>query len=102
MKRNTFAVRTYFQNVEKVSHIPADKRAKITDMMMKKAAEKTSVLVNSIIRTQLSKTGMLVKDDVTVKKHPSVSDLFDIPTVEAPDIEQEPKKESGDNNGNEK
>lgn len=76
----------FFQRVDKVSHISASDRCDINESMMKKAAEKSSMLINSIVRSQLMKAGVMMDKEVEVKKQPSVSDLFDIPTVEAPDV----------------
>lgn len=88
-----------FRNVDKVTHITASDRATIIKELQKQAAEKSADILSDVIRSQLMKCGELVQESVTGKKVPSVSDLFDIPTVEPPDVnkgvekkEEQPEK----------
>ena len=77
-----------FRNVDKVTHITASDRATIIKELQKQAAEKSADILSDVIRSQLMKSGELVQESVTGKKVPSVSDLFDIPTVEPPDVKK--------------
>lgn len=82
----------FFRSVNKVTHITASDRAAIIKELQKQAAEKFSDIVSDVIRSQLMKSGVLLGQDIKTKKVPSVSDLFDIPTVEAPDVDKADKK----------
>ena len=77
-----------FRNVDKVTHITASDRATIIKELQKQAAEKSADILSDVVRSQLMKSGELVQEGVTGKKVPSVSDLFDIPTVEPPDVDK--------------
>ncbi len=76
----------WFRNVEKVTHITAADRSTLSQKLQQETAGKSADIISGVIRNQLVKSGDLRMDEVKVKKVPSVSDLFDIPTVEAPDI----------------
>lgn len=83
----------FFRSVDKVTHITASDRTVIIEKLNKQAAEKSAVIINGIVRSQLVKSGILLPEKVKAKKVPSVSDLFDIPSVEAPDIGETIEKE---------
>lgn len=83
----------FFRSVDKVTHITASDRTDIITELQKQAADKSSDIISDMVRSQLMKSGVLPGGDVEKKKVPSVSDLFDIPTVEAPDIEKTGEKE---------
>ena len=82
----------FFRSVDKVTHITASDRAEIIKELQKQAAEKSTDILSDVIRSQLMKSGVLLGEDVKSKKVSSVSDLFYIPTIEAPDVDKADKK----------
>ncbi len=83
----------FFRSVDKVTHITAADRTAIIKELQKQAVRKSTDLIKSVVVSQLIKTGS-IRPEVKEKKVPSVSDLFDIPTVEAPDVGEEKEEES--------
>lgn len=83
----------FFGNVEKETQITASDRGIIIGTLQEEASRKTTDIINGIVKSQMVKTGQLRPEEVTAKKVPSVSDLFDIPTVEAPDVGEGAKEE---------
>jgi hypothetical protein len=82
----------FFRSVDKVTHITASERGDIIAELQDRAARKSVDVINGIIKSQMVKTGVLRPEDVKAEKV-SVSDLFDIPTVEAPDVGKEKEEE---------
>ncbi len=89
----------FFQNVDKVTHISASDRTDIIKTLSKQTVVKSVDIITSVIRNLLISEGITPSTSseggVKAQKAPSVSDLFDIPTVEAPDVlKGKAKKES--------
>ncbi len=89
-----------FGNVEKNTHISASDREELSEDLIKQTVEKTSEILAGMVRNLISREGILPTPSrvIQAKKMPSVSDLFDIPSVEAPDVQNRnrrtPKKKS--------
>jgi hypothetical protein len=81
----------FYGEVNKYTHVSAEDREVIITSLIKQATEKSLSIVSSIIRNQLLKSGIIPKE-VSEKKETSISDLFKIPSVEAPNINAEKKK----------
>lgn len=81
----------FFKNVKTSSHITSSAREEIVDSLIEQTSEKISFELNGIIRTILIKSGLLMQAEPENVREPSVSDLFDIPSVEAPTITRTPR-----------
>ncbi len=81
----------FFSRVDKVTHITASDRTTIIENLKQETAEKSASLIHGVVRGQLIKTGVLEIERLKVVKDTSLSELFDIPTVEAPSVEKEEK-----------
>jgi len=84
----------FFRSVDKVTHITTSDRSTIIAKLQNLAAQKSTDVINGVIKSQMVKSGVLRPDEVKTKKVPSVSDLFDIPTVEARDVVEDKEEET--------
>lgn len=78
----------FFRNVNKVTHITSQDRQELMDKMSFNILENIETLVISVSRSELIKTGVLLPEEIKREKAPSVSDMFNIPSVEAPEIDE--------------
>ncbi len=84
----------FFQRVDKVSHIPAVERTEIMRELASAAARKAVHLVTAVVRSELAREEPIVIEEVPdtqleERKEPTLEDLFEIPSMEAPSVEQE-------------
>lgn len=78
----------FFRNVNKITHITSEERKELSDKMVVEILSKIENIVLSVSRSELIKTGVLLPEEVKKEKAPSVSDMFNIPSVEAPEIDE--------------
>lgn len=79
----------FFRNVEKVTHISASDRTTLINELSRIAVAKSVDIMTGVVQNLLVSEGISESsspEGVKLKKAPSVSDLFDIPSVEAPDV----------------
>lgn len=72
----------FFQKIEKSVHIDAQDRIQLFKMLEKDASERTISIINGFIRSIITKTGVDTDEDIKERELPSISDMFDIPSVE--------------------
>ncbi len=78
----------FFRNVEKITHITSEERQVLSRKMASDILIKIEDLVISVTRSELIKTGILLPEEIKKEKAPSVSDMFNIPSVEAPEVDE--------------
>lgn len=78
----------FFRNVEKITHIKPQERIELSEKMSNDILSQIEDLVISIARSELTKSGVLLPQEVKKERAPSVSDMFNIPSVEAPEIDE--------------
>lgn len=78
----------FFRNVNKITHITSQDREELMGKMSSDILKKIENLVISVSRSELIKTGVLLPEEIKKEKAPSVSDMFNIPSVEAPEIDE--------------
>ena len=79
-------------SVEKVTHLSASKRVLLTDSLIRLAVANTRDILFSLLEEQGKLTAGFTDDDQSRQKAPSISDVFTVPSVEAPQIERSGSK----------
>ena len=86
----------WFRRVEEVSHIGADDLDKIAGEMSRQVADKTISIIKAVARSILAEGGEIytATPEAQEEEAPSLYDVFEIPSAEAPEIEhQEPSEQ---------
>jgi hypothetical protein len=88
----------FFDRVDKVSHISAAERTEMMRELAAAAADKAVRLIGAVSRSELAREEPIVLEDmpaegVEVRKEPTLEDLFEIPTMEAPALEEEGREQ---------
>ena len=78
----------FFQKIDKSVHIGAIDRIKLYKMLEKDVSERTISIINGFVRSIMTKTGVVTEEDVKAREVPSISDMFEIPSVEPSSIDQ--------------
>lgn len=78
----------FLRSVEKITHITSEERKMLSDKMISDILSKIEDIVISVNRSELIKTGIMLPKEVKKEKAPSVSDMFNIPSVEAPEVDE--------------
>jgi hypothetical protein len=71
----------FFHQIEKSVHINALDRIKLLQMLEKDASERTISLINGFVRSIVKKAGIETGENVKAREVPSISDMFEIPSV---------------------
>lgn len=78
----------FFRSAEKVTHITPQIRSELIDILSSNILSQIEDLAISVARSELIKSGVLLPEEIKREKAPSVSDMFNIPSIEAPEIEE--------------
>ncbi len=77
----------FFSSVKETPPLGASERNQLIDMLLDDAAAKSVAVVSSLIRSERMRAASVNKPDSTDKRAPSISDVFTVPSVTPPVIE---------------
>lgn len=79
----------FFRSTEKVTEINVSDRINLLENLQADAVQQSVSIINTLARGIITNAGIIAPANVKTEKVPSVSDLFDIPSVEAEDIDRD-------------
>ncbi|MGD9200632.1 MAG: hypothetical protein PVI26_03635 [Chitinispirillia bacterium] len=84
----------FFQQIDKSVHVDVIDRIKLFKMLEKDVSERTISVINGFIKSIMTKTGIITEENVEAREVPSISDMFEIPSIEPSDINRNTEEES--------
>jgi hypothetical protein len=78
-------------------HATARDRAELLEKLVNQAVENSGRIISAVAKSQTFKNTK--NSDVQQYKVPSISDVFSVPSVEAPNLDQEKSKKATDTTG---
>ena len=78
----------FFRDPRKVTHISASDRTTIIRELGDLAAARVASAVDAVVKGQLMRSGFVGGLGIEEKEVPSISDLFEIPSVEAAEVDE--------------
>jgi hypothetical protein len=83
----------FFYPLERGTHITAIDRSEITSRLIDEAAYRSADMISAVVRSEKNKAAKgLDTMNIEKNKEPSISDMFDIPSVEPASVETGRKK----------
>ncbi len=88
----------YFSPVEKVTHLSAGERAALTDSLIRLAVISSAERIQAVLKENDKINSEIAVENNAQKNVPSISDVFTVPSVEAPVIERNTPPDNGKKN----